>query len=76
MAPKPQVGNKLDRFATLGNSRACTCIEQTNPMELLMTLEEVATYLRPSKDTIYRLANAAKFLPPSLEVSGGFERKT
>jgi excisionase family DNA binding protein len=29
-------------------------------MELLMTLEEVATYLRLSKDTIYRLAHAAK----------------
>ena len=30
------------------------------PMEFLMTLEEVAAYLRLSKDTVYRLAHAAK----------------
>lgn len=29
-------------------------------MEFLMTLVEVAAYLRLSKDTVYRLANAAK----------------
>lgn len=33
-------------------------------MEKLMTLEEVADYLRLSKDTVYRLANTGK-LPAS-----------
>jgi excisionase family DNA binding protein len=38
--------------------------EKVAPMEKLMTLEEVADYLRLSKDTVYRLANTGK-LPAS-----------
>ncbi len=34
------------------------------PMERLMTLEEVADYLRLSKDTVYRMASTGK-LPAS-----------
>ena len=38
--------------------------EKMAPMEKLMTLEEVADYLRLSKDTVYRMANTGK-LPAS-----------
>ncbi|MCL6507835.1 MAG: helix-turn-helix domain-containing protein [Bryobacteraceae bacterium] len=38
--------------------------EKVAPMEKLLTLEEVADYLRLSKDTVYRLANTGK-LPAS-----------
>lgn len=31
--------------------------EEVRPMEKLMTLEEVADYLRLSNDTVYRMAN-------------------
>jgi len=34
--------------------------EKVAPMEKLLTLEEVADYLRLSKDTVYRLANTGK----------------
>jgi len=34
--------------------------EKVAPMEKLMTLEEVAEYLRLSKDTVYRMANTGK----------------
>jgi excisionase family DNA binding protein len=30
------------------------------PMDALMTIEEVASYLRLSKDTVYRMAQAGK----------------
>lgn len=30
------------------------------PMDTLMTIDEVATYLRLSKDTVYRMAQAGK----------------
>ena len=38
-------------------------------MEFLMTLEEVAAYLRLSKDTVYRLANAAKIPASKVELA-------
>lgn len=38
--------------------------EKMVPMEKLMTLEEVAEYLRLSKDTVYCMANTGK-LPGS-----------
>lgn len=34
--------------------------DKVAPMEKLMTLEEVAEYLRLSKGTVYRMANSGK----------------
>ncbi len=35
-------------------------VDKVRRMEKLMTLEEVADYLRLSKDTVYRMANTGK----------------
>jgi len=49
--------------------------EKVNDMEALLTLEEVAAYLRLSKDTVYRMVQTGKISASKVGIQWRFKRE-